>query len=68
MPDILHRVGMNTSPSKIFKELSTVDGLCHWRMTETSGNANRGGKVDVGFCDMKVMEYTTNKFIKWKCS
>jgi hypothetical protein len=68
MPDILHRVGINTSPSKVFKALSSVEGLRHWWTIETLGNAKLGGKINFGFCDMKVIEYKTNKFIKWKCT
>jgi uncharacterized protein YndB with AHSA1/START domain len=67
MSDILHRVGINSSPSKVFQALSTIEGLRHWWTTETSGNAKRNGQINFGFCDMKVIEFKTNKFIKWKC-
>jgi hypothetical protein len=42
MPDILHRVGINAKPEKVFKALTTLEGLRHWWTLETTGNAKRG--------------------------
>jgi uncharacterized protein YndB with AHSA1/START domain len=68
MADILHRVGVKVAPAKVFKALSTVEGLRHWWTTDTSGNPGHGGMIDFGFCNMKVVEFNPNKFIKWKCT
>ncbi|HTX17459.1 MAG TPA: SRPBCC domain-containing protein [Bacteroidota bacterium] len=67
MPDILHRVGIKSPAAKVFKALSTVQGLQHWWTTRTSGDAGAGGMIDFGFCTMKVAVFRANKFILWKC-
>jgi uncharacterized protein YndB with AHSA1/START domain len=67
MPDILHRVGIKASPKKVFKALTTVDGLAHWWTLEASGDAGAGGMVDFGFSGMKVTKLAANKLVKWKC-
>jgi len=67
MPDILHRVGINAAPKKIFEALTTVPGLCHWWTLETKGNAKKGGEINFGFCKMKVAEAKPGKLVHWKC-
>lgn len=67
MPDIFHRVGINTATANVYKALSTTEGLRHWWTTETSGNAHAGGIIDFGFCKMKVLKAIANKSILWKC-
>ena len=68
MPTILHRVGINTTPEKVFEALSTIEGLRHWWTVETTGNAKRGGLIDFGFCEMKVVVSEPNKLVQWKCT
>ena len=34
MPDILHSVGINATPKKVFEALSTIDGISHWWIVE----------------------------------
>jgi len=67
MPDILHRVGIKTSPEKLFGALSTTDGLSHWWVVNTKGDPKLGGIIDFGFVDMKVIELKPNTLVKWKC-
>jgi uncharacterized protein YndB with AHSA1/START domain len=67
MFDILHRVGVRTSPKTVFKALTTVDGLRHWWTTETTGSSRLGGALNFGFCKMKVLELKPNKLVKWRC-
>jgi uncharacterized protein YndB with AHSA1/START domain len=67
MPDILHRVGIKTTPEKVFEALSTVEGLSHWWVADTAGDAKQGGIILFGFSDMKVVELKPNKLVKWKC-
>jgi uncharacterized protein YndB with AHSA1/START domain len=67
MPDILHRVGINAKPEKVFKALSTIEGLRHWWIVETAGKAKKGGLIDFGFCKMKVVESKPKKLVHWKC-
>ncbi|RPI04960.1 MAG: SRPBCC domain-containing protein [Ignavibacteriae bacterium] len=67
MPDILHRVGIKGTPDKVFEALSTIEGLCHWWTTETTGDAKKGGFINFGFCDMKVIESKPDELVKWEC-
>ncbi len=56
MPDILHRVGIKSTPKKVFEALSTVDGLAHWWIVGTQGNPKKGGIINFDFADMKVVD------------
>ena len=67
MPDILHRVGIKSTPKKVFEALSTIDGLSHWWVVGTKGNPQKGGIIDFDFADMKVVESKPNKVVKWRC-
>jgi len=67
MPDILHRVGINSKPKKVFEALSTIEGLRHWWTIETTGDTKQGGVIDFGFCEMKVISSKPNTLVKWKC-
>jgi len=68
MPDILHRVGINTTPKKVFEALSTIEGLRHWWIIETTGDTRKGGLIDFGFCEMKVMRSEPKRLVHWKCT
>jgi uncharacterized protein YndB with AHSA1/START domain len=67
MPDILHRVGIATKPAKVFEALSTIDGLSHWWVADTTGSAKPRGVIDFGFCKMKVVEAKPDSLVKWSC-
>lgn len=67
MPDILHRVGIKTTPEKVFEALTTVEGRAHWWIRDRAGDAKQGGIILFGFSDMKVVELKPNKLVKWKC-
>ena len=67
MPDIIHRVGIKSTPKKVFEALSTIDGLSHWWIVDTKGNTKKGGVILFGFADMRVMESKPNTLVKWKC-
>jgi len=67
VPDILHRVGINAIPEKVFEALTTIDGLRHWWITEAIGDTRQGGIINFGFCDMKVLESKPNELVRWKC-
>ena len=40
MPDILHGVGVKSSPKETYRALSTRDGLAGWWATDTQGDCN----------------------------
>ena len=43
MPEILHRVGINTKPERVFAALATIEGVKGWWVTTAAGNAAEGG-------------------------
>jgi uncharacterized protein YndB with AHSA1/START domain len=67
MPDILHRVGANVRPARVFAALTTLDGLRGWWVSETTGNAGAGGTIDFGFCKMRVVELVPDRLVHWRC-
>ncbi|MFA5057766.1 MAG: SRPBCC domain-containing protein [Opitutaceae bacterium] len=67
MPDIVHRVGINVTPAKVFAALTTIDGLRHWWTISTRGNARKGGLIDFGFCKMRVLAAVPRRTVHWKC-
>jgi hypothetical protein len=67
MPDILHRVGIKHTPEKVYEALSTIEGLCHWWIVDTTGDTQQGGIINFGFCDMNVIESDPNERVTWKC-
>ncbi|CAM5259999.1 SRPBCC family protein [Streptomyces avidinii] len=69
MVDILHRVGIRTTPEKVYEALTTVEGLAAWWTTDTSGSGDdvlqfRFG--DVGGFDMKVLDLRPNARVRWE--
>jgi uncharacterized protein YndB with AHSA1/START domain len=67
MPDILHRVGIDAKPERVFEALTTLDGLRGWWVAETSGDARQGGTIDFGFCKMLVVEAVPSRRVHWRC-
>ncbi len=67
MPDIVHRVGIKSTPKKVFEALTTTNGISHWWIVGTKGNAKQGGTILFGFADMKVAESKPSKLVKWNC-
>lgn len=77
MADIIHRVGIKASPDKVFRALSTIEGLAGWWTADTSGASEIGrtitfqfrdpnGKTIGGF-DMEVLKQEPFKRVQWKC-
>jgi hypothetical protein len=67
MPDILHRVGIKETPERVYDALSTIEGLSHWWIVETTGETQKGGIINFGFCDMTVVESKPGELVIWKC-
>ena len=70
MVDILHRVGVTSSPDEVYKALTTVDGLAGWWTEDTDGDAGAGGVVRFRFAaggfDMKVLETRPAECVLWE--
>jgi uncharacterized protein YndB with AHSA1/START domain len=69
MVDILHRVGITTTPDQVYEALTTVEGLAAWWTTDTSGDGEgtlRFRFGEVGGFDMKVVELQPNARVVWE--
>jgi len=77
MADIIHRVGIRSSASEVYKALATINGLAHWWTEETEGDEQVGGKIQFTFRTetgdikgqmvMEVKELNPEKSVKWRC-
>ena len=76
MADIIHRIGIKAPEEKVYKGISTLDGLRHWWTENVQGEEQVGGKIEFTFrsktgelkgqMSMKVEELKA-KSIRWKC-
>ena len=70
MADILHRIGVTTTPDAVYAALTTVDGLAGWWTRDTDGDGETGGllkfRFDVGGFDMKVLEARPAELVLWE--
>ncbi len=76
MADIIHRIGIKSSASKVYKALSTIQGLAGWWTTDTIGTSKVGGEIVfrfyaadgriMGEMGMKVSKLTPNKLVTWR--
>ena len=68
--DILHRVGIKSSPDEVYEALTTVDGLAGWWTTNTRGDGKVGGVIQFRFgaggFDMKVLELQPGGHVLWQ--
>ena len=72
MVDILHRIGVTSSPEDVYKALTTIDGLKGWWTETTTGAADPGGVIAFRFApvpdgfDMKVMDAKSGELVLWE--
>ena len=70
MVDILHRVGIVSSPDDVYEALSTREGLSAWWTNVTQGESKVGGvlqfRFEAGGFDMKVLELDPAKHVLWQ--
>jgi uncharacterized protein YndB with AHSA1/START domain len=74
--DIIHRVGIKASPSKVYSALSTVEGLAGWWTKETTGDSKVGGTIifrfhspsgdEIGRFDIDVLDLIPDKEVRWR--
>ena len=77
MVNIIHRIGIKAPLTKVYKALSTIEGLAHWWTEETTGDEQLGGKIEFifradsgdikGKMVMEITELNTNKNVRWRC-
>ncbi len=67
MPDILHRVGIATTPSKVLETLTSLEGNRAWWDSNATGDAKKGGVLTFfNSHDFKVVEAGPT-LVRWKC-
>ncbi len=70
MVDILHRIGVTSSPDEVYAALTTVDGLASWWTKDTDGDGEVGGVLRFRFVpggfDMKVLEAKPAERVLWE--
>lgn len=77
MIDIIHRIGIKSSPAPVYKALSTIKGLAHWWTEEVDGNEQVGGRIEFTFRSetgdvkgkmvMEVQQLNPEKNVQWRC-
>jgi uncharacterized protein YndB with AHSA1/START domain len=71
MPDILHKIGVKSSPAEVYKALTARERLAGWWTTDTQGTFGTGGVIEFRFgtrgrVDMKVIELDPAKRVVWQ--
>ncbi|MFI9828029.1 SRPBCC domain-containing protein [Streptomyces sp. NPDC051913] len=70
MPDILHRIGITSSPDAVHTALTTIEGLAGWWTQDTEGDPGVGGVIRFRFVpggfDMKVLETQPAERLVWE--
>jgi uncharacterized protein YndB with AHSA1/START domain len=77
MVDIIHRIGIKSPVAKVYKALTTLDGLAHWWTDEVVGDGQVGGKIEFSFRSetgelkgkmvMQVQALKALKEVRWRC-
>jgi uncharacterized protein YndB with AHSA1/START domain len=72
VPDILHRVGIKSSDAKVFWALSDEQELAGWWTRNVKASPGVGAGIpfrcdDKGFNDMKVLELSPGRCVRWQC-
>ena len=71
MQTIQHTFHIDTSFSKVFEALTTVEGLSSWWTKTTSGNPTQGGILEFKFSEyatfeMDVVKVIEDELVEWK--
>ena len=77
MIDIIHRIGIKSSTSQVYKALSTIKGLSNWWTEEVEGDEKLRGKIVFTFRSetgeikgqmiMEVQELNPGIVVRWHC-
>jgi uncharacterized protein YndB with AHSA1/START domain len=70
MVDILHRIGVTSSPDEVYAALTTTDGLSRWWTEDTDGDGEIGGTLRFRFLpggfDMVVLDARPGELVLWE--
>ena len=77
MAEIIHRVGIQATSEKVFRALSTIEGLAGWWTVNTRGVSAVGKAITfqfrnptgdtIGEFEMEVVKQEPSKGVQWKC-
>ena len=77
MADIIHRVGIRAGAEKVYRALSTIDGLAGWWTENTAGASELGKRIGftfrnpqgalMGEIEMQVEKLEPGKRVQWRC-
>ncbi len=71
MPDIIHRIGVQAPPGRVYRALATRSGLINWWTYHVTGEPAVGSVVRFRFAeagpDMKVLELAPDRLVRWRC-
>ena len=78
MANIIHRIGIKSSPKEVYNAISTIKGLAHWWTEDVDGDEQIGGKIvfrfnslsgeEIGKMVMEVQELNPEKYVRWRCT
>lgn len=73
MPEILHRVFIDSTPEKIYNAITTEEGLKSWWTSDAKAQPKEGTVSRFGFpgheavFHMHIDKLAPNKFVQWTC-
>jgi uncharacterized protein YndB with AHSA1/START domain len=77
MIDIIHRIGIKSPITQVYKALTSIEGLSNWWTEEVEGDEQVGEKIEFRFravtgelkgsMVMEVLELNTPTNVRWRC-
>ncbi len=77
MVDIIHRIGIKSPTTQVYKALTSLEDLAQWWTEEVQGDGQIGGKIEfcfrsdigelLGKMVMEVRELNADKSVGWRC-
>lgn len=77
MVNIIHRIGIRSTPGKVYQAIASIEGLANWWTKEVEGDEQVGGKIKFTFRSktgdlkgqmvMEVKELDPRKKVRWQC-
>ena len=77
MIDIIHRIGIKSPITQVYKAITSIEGLSHWWTEEVKGDEKPKGKIEFRFRSitgelkgsmlMEVVEHNTPTDVQWRC-
>ncbi len=78
MIDIIHRIGIKSPATQVYKALTSLEGLARWWTQEVTGDGKVGGKIKFTFRTrtgeirgamvMEVKKLDPQKEVRWRCT